>query len=99
MKDVLLAKYVTKIGTWNVRTAYSTGKLAQVINEIKTARLHILGSAEMRWQNSRQLVSDEVMVLYSGDSKHELEMWANAQRDGCPAECRWRPLFNAAKFG
>jgi len=28
-----------------------------------------------------------------------LEMWANAQRDGRPAECRWRPLFNAAKFG
>ena len=26
-------------------------------------------------------------------------MWANAQRDGSPAEYRWRPLFNAAKFG
>jgi len=23
----------------------------------------------------------------------------NAQRDGRPAEYRWRPLFNAAKFG
>ena len=29
----------------------------------------------------------------------ELEMWANAQRDGRPAEYRWRPLFTAAKFG
>jgi len=26
-------------------------------------------------------------------------MWANAQPDGCPAKQRWRPLFNAAKFG
>jgi len=26
-------------------------------------------------------------------------MWANAQRDGHPAEYRRRPLFNAAKFG
>jgi len=26
-------------------------------------------------------------------------MWANAQRDGGPAEYMWRPLFNAAKFG
>ena len=26
-------------------------------------------------------------------------MWTNAQRDGRPAEYRWRPLFNAAKFG
>jgi len=26
-------------------------------------------------------------------------MWANAERDGRPAEHKWRPLFNAAKFG
>jgi len=28
-------------------------------------------------------------------------MWANAQRDGhaADAEYRWRPLFNAEKFG
>ena len=26
-------------------------------------------------------------------------MWANAQRDGHPVEYRWRPVFNAAKFG
>jgi len=32
-------------------------------------------------------------------NKKELEMLANAQRDGCPVEYRWRPLFNAAKFG
>jgi len=25
-------------------------------------------------------------------------MWANTQRDGRPAEYRWHPLFNAAKF-
>jgi len=31
--------------------------------------------------------------------KKELEMWANVQRDGRPAKYRWRPLFNAAKFG
>jgi len=26
-------------------------------------------------------------------------MWANAQGDGRPTEYKWRPLFNAAKFG
>jgi len=26
-------------------------------------------------------------------------MWANAQRDGRPAKYRWRPLFDATKFG
>jgi len=28
----------------------------------------------------------------------QLEMWANAQRDGRPAEHRWRHLFNAANL-
>ena len=27
-----------------------------------------------------------------------IRMWANAQRDGRPAECRWHPLFNDAKL-
>jgi len=46
------------------------------------------------------------MSLLSGvDGPHQvkitgkLEMWANAQRDGRPAEHTWQPLFNAAKFG
>jgi len=28
--------------------------------------------------------------------KERTRMWANAQRDGRPAEHRWRPLLNAA---
>ena len=35
----------------------------------------------------------------NGSTKIETRMWANAQRDGHPAKHRWRPLFNAAKFG
>jgi len=31
--------------------------------------------------------------------QNQTRMWANAQPDGRPAEHRWRPLFNAAKFG
>ena len=32
-------------------------------------------------------------------SSIKTRLWANAQRDGRPAEYRWRPLFNAATFG
>ena len=35
-------------------------------------------------------------MLFKLCYKTKLEMWANAQRDVRPAECRWRPLFNAA---
>jgi len=38
-------------------------------------------------------------LQYTMSKELKLEMWANAQRDGRPAEHRWRPLFNAAKFG
>ena len=31
-----------------------------------------------------------------GEIQTKLEMWANAQSDGRPAEYRWRPLFSAA---
>jgi len=40
-----------------------------------------------------------IISLHSSRKKHRLEMWANAQRDGRPAEYRWRTLFNTAKFG
>jgi len=30
--------------------------------------------------------------------KKKTRMWANALRDGRPAEYGWRPLFNDAKF-
>ena len=35
-------------------------------------------------------------VIGTNDTK--TRMWVNAQRDGRPAEYRWRPVFNAAKF-
>jgi len=36
-------------------------------------------------------------MLRTRANQLKLEMWANAQCDGRPAEYRWRPLFNAAK--
>ena len=34
-----------------------------------------------------------------GTRQNTTRMWAGDQRDGRPAEYRWRPLFNAAQFG
>jgi len=55
---------------------------------------------------SQQQASDHYLVIYLvcedltiPKNTQKLEMWANAQRDGCPAEHRWRPLLNSAKFG
>jgi len=52
-------------------------------------------------QHILQIWNNSLKVHYGIFVQHKvhLEMWANAQRDGRPAENRWRPLFNAAKFG
>jgi len=41
----------------------------------------------------------QLMLVKACLNNVTLEMWANAQRYGRPAEYRWCPLFNAAKFG
>ena len=46
-----------------------------------------------------EFAASRVQHLSDLHSKFTLELWANAQRDGRPAKYRWRPLFNAAKFG
>jgi len=43
-----------------------------------------------------QAVIQEDANLYIRQAGYVTKMWANAQRDGRPAEYRWRPLFNAA---
>jgi len=44
-------------------------------------------------------ISHYVMGVFIIIYLEPTRMWANAQRDGRPAKHRWRPLFNAAKFG
>jgi len=50
-------------------------------------------------RDRRQTNDTRDMLTYCTCNPRKTRMWANAQRDGRPAEYRWRPLFNAAKFG
>ena len=45
---VFRAKNITRIGTWNLRTLFESGKLAQAIREMKKYRLEVLQISEMR---------------------------------------------------
>jgi len=42
---------------------------------------------------------NKMISIICRENSWQTRMWANAQRDGRPAKYRWRPLFNAAKFG
>jgi len=50
-------------------------------------------------RDGRKREAGRKRVVRRGRISEYTRMWANAQRDGRPAEYRWRPLFNAAKFG
>ena len=74
-----------------LRPVFSTSRVKQVSDlHLKFAlRPHHVYVEVWQTFNLRRLRLGE-------EKKEELEMWANAQRDGRPAEYRWRPLFNAA---
>jgi len=44
-------------------------------------------------------VQSATAEIRRGKNINRTRMWADVQRDGRPAEYRWRPLFNAAEFG
>jgi len=44
-------------------------------------------------------VRSTAMRPYNSVILYHTRMWTNAERHGRPAEYRWRPLFNATKFG
>jgi len=46
-----------------------------------------------------QAFNDCIMYVRGLAIQMSTRTWANIQRDGRPAKHRWRPLFNAAKFG
>jgi len=64
---LLSPKACVKIGQWNVRTLFETGKCAQVIKEMLRYGISILGVNEMRWSSCGKLrIATGETVLCSG---------------------------------
>lgn len=88
--EVLSAKTKTRIGFWNVRTMYETGKLAQVTEEKRHYNLHIIGISESRWTGSgRCRTNTRETVLNSGrdDDQHHI---LKKGMEKCLME--WKPI-------
>ncbi|XP_023233867.1 craniofacial development protein 2-like [Centruroides sculpturatus] len=58
------------IGTWNVRTLYELGKLDNLIQEIKSMRLDVMGICETRWTGTGMIYKNEYTMMYSGVETH-----------------------------
>lgn len=73
MKSILNTRTKLRVGFWNVRTMYETGKQAQVLREMKENKLHILGVSECRWTDfGKNTTSTGETIVFSGrkDGRH-----------------------------
>jgi len=75
-RNSLLSNRIARIGTWNVRTMFETGKVFQVARERQAYNIDILGLAETRWnEKGQKRLSTGELLLYSGhpdeNARHE----------------------------
>nr|CAH8854842.1 unnamed protein product [Trichobilharzia regenti] len=62
---LLSMKAKVRMGTWNVRTMYETGKAAQIAAEMRRYRIEVLGICESRWNGTGrcQLPTGETVIV------------------------------------
>ena len=64
-----------KIGSWNVRSLFKPGKLANVLKEMTSLELDVMGVAETFWKDSGEFTTtlpnskDRFKVIFSGGEK------------------------------
>ena len=89
------AKEKTKIGFWNVRTMFETGKLAEVTIEMRRYRIDIMGISESRWTDSGRLTTNTgETILYSGrdDGNHQQGVAVILRKDLEKCLMEWKPV-------
>ena len=82
------------IGTWNVRTLRTTGKLEELTHEMSRYRWNILGLCETRWKNFGESSTLEGHKLYfSGrEDKHEHGVGFLVHKDNVNTVMGCRPI-------
>lgn len=92
-----MAKTNIRIGFWNVRTMYASGKLAEITAEMKRYNLHVIGDSESRWMDSGRIwtTTDETL-LYSGqeDGQHHEGVAVILKKGVEKSLMAWKPISN-----
>ena len=103
---LLTPKTTVKIGTWNVRTMYETGRTAQVAKEMRNYNISLLGLSETRWLQAGQIrLATGEKLLYSGHTEdgapHTEGVALMLTREAQRALIGWEPVSSriiTAKF-
>ena len=87
-------KVKLRMGCWNVRTLYATGKTAQVCREMRRYKLDILGISECRWMEFGKVKTQESeVILYSGSTvKHEHGVAIILSKNAAQSLMSWEPV-------
>ena len=91
----LSTKTKTRLGFWNVRTMFSTGRLAQITREMNENKLHILGISECRWTGfGSQRTQGGETILFSGrnDNLHRQGVALILKRGVEKSLLEWKPI-------
>ena len=94
MESMPKPKELLKVGTWNVRTLYQTGKARQVTNEMDNYQLDILGVSEARWTGFGNVrTADDKIILYSGsEERHERGVALALNKKARDSLIGWEPV-------
>ena len=64
--NVLSSKKRERVGHWNVRTLYSTGKAFCMVKELKRLNIRICGISETHWTGCGRMSANGYTIWYSG---------------------------------
>ena len=88
-------KASVRIGCWNVRTMFSVGKTAQIVEEARKHKLRILGISECRWAGFGRLkTATGEIILYSGrdDDMHQSGVALLLDKAAARSLIEWNPF-------
>lgn len=98
IRQVLLnRKTLTEAATWNVRTLYQSGKLAQLARERDRLQLDIFGVCETRCNGTGEIsMLDRVTALFSGNTDenapHERGVGLILSKKAFGSILEWEPV-------
>ncbi|KAL9979214.1 hypothetical protein ACROYT_G016844 [Oculina patagonica] len=88
-------KKTVRVGCWNVRTMYSTGKTAQVCREMAKYKVEILGISECRWTGSgkvRTQTGENIIFAGRNDNQHQSGVAIMMSKEASRALESWNPV-------
>ena len=93
--ELLTPKCSMRIGCWNVRTLYQTGKLAQTLTEMKRYNISLLAATEVRWtKTGKQRLAEGEVIVWSGrhDDNHQEGVAIIISKEHAKALMEWKPI-------